>query len=145
MTEQQRDEQIEAVAMRAENERLRNTLDIHAGDCMSLNNEIEQSMAEIASLRQDIDNLQAAFAGKWLPIEDAPRDGTEILGLWSSGEQQVCWCSNEADDPYWWCGTDESPAIFWRPRLCPTHWMPLPEPSVGDARDDASSLAAQSP
>jgi hypothetical protein len=60
----------------------------------------------------------------WRPIETAPKDGTQILGLWVSyldGQLMqpsygVVW--NEGGS--WLEAYDEVSQ--------PTHWMPLPEP-----------------
>jgi hypothetical protein len=52
----------------------------------------------------------------WLPIETAPRDGTEILA-WDG----------EVTDVIWWDG------LAWddgRRTVHPTNWMPLPEPPL---------------
>lgn len=92
----------------------------------------------------------APSAAQWLPIETAPKDGTDILlyapagewegkptdarttvGHWTTEEEcrrQVGDCGGECrcpeydhDDPYW---------LSWDggflPELPPTHWMPLP-------------------
>ncbi len=57
---------------------------------------------------------------QWLPIESAPKDGTEIM-LYSLGDVGVC---------YW---RDDDVMTGWTWGLCkafglPTHWQPLPPP-----------------
>jgi len=78
---------------------------------------------------------------EWMPIETAPKDGTEILGF--RADQGVFifrWATDEElaerdmhGDPVG--DYDEDFACWWHERLgwmedelTPTHWMPLPEP-----------------
>tara|TARA_R110000772_G_scaffold201302_2_gene311663 strand:+ start:516 stop:815 length:300 start_codon:yes stop_codon:yes gene_type:complete len=53
----------------------------------------------------------------WLPIETAPRDGTELL-LWQRGVG--CGVS-------WWGHDPDNEDLGWY-KFNPTHWMPLPSP-----------------
>lgn len=68
----------------------------------------------------------------WLPIESAPKDGTEVFlwsrdrlvaGSWRVDEgfasKEPMWLDNSYDD--FSCGFASTP-------LDPTHWMPLPPP-----------------
>ena len=74
----------------------------------------------------------------WLPIESAPKDGTEVV-LWcpgrhgysgyvSLGEYRLDANASPSDRPLWLkndyddysCGYASTP-------LTPSHWMPLPE------------------
>jgi len=100
----------------------------------------------------EITRLRAEVAGKWLPIESAPKDGTPVLlyapicdyqgvrcdarvtfGYWSAPEHGeligdcggVCRCLEYADapEPYWY-----SEDGGFLEELPPTHWMPLPTP-----------------
>jgi hypothetical protein len=80
----------------------------------------------IAAQRETIAKAEAALSaakgGGWLPIESAPKDGTEILifrdyaavkvggGYWSI--HQRCWIHGGY--------------MCWQ--LPPTHWQPLPTP-----------------
>lgn len=94
--------------------------------------------------------------GQWLPIESAPRDGTDIIlgagvqtfrdqpvpdrvtvGHWTTEEEcriLVGDCSGECrcpeydyDDPSW-LSLDGG----FTAENAPTHWMPLPPPPVKD-------------
>ena len=81
---------------------------------------------------------------EWQPIETAPRDGTEIIavfssdyggtqekptvyGPWTAAFRRNKWMASWDDasvverEGYW--GTD-----YMETPLDPTHWMPLPEP-----------------
>lgn len=56
----------------------------------------------------------------WRPIEEAPKDGTEILAAWRASQTvSVAWWT----DSGWWDG--ESEGVFIS---SPTHWMPIPSP-----------------
>lgn len=66
----------------------------------------------------------------WQPIETAPKDGTEVLGVvaGSLGTASVT-CMVEGE---WQCSDfDEYEYVSctWEP----THWMPLPPPPGGEA------------
>ena len=62
----------------------------------------------------------------WQPIEDAPRDGTMILG----------WCRSLGRHiVYWGAQPEHNPHATWISATCrinhidkPTHWRPLPAP-----------------
>lgn len=62
--------------------------------------------------------------GQWMPIETAPRDGTEII-VWNQTDlHDYCgvWIGKFMDGHWWlkhfgWCGAHRA-----------THWMPLPKP-----------------
>jgi hypothetical protein len=58
----------------------------------------------------------------WIPIESAPRDGTEIL-VSEYGTLDIAFWSDQRNKwlgPYDMCGDVEV--------MEPTHWMPLPTP-----------------
>ena len=63
--------------------------------------------------------------GRWSRIDEAPRDGTAILGSdVETGEQSVVkWF--DLGGVYGGWATDINGKIV---AFCPTHWMPLPEP-----------------
>lgn len=60
---------------------------------------------------------------EWMPIETAPKDGTEFLAYWSNmrGAFEFIQPMNWKDDKF---------VISWDHDDCvtPTHWMPLPAP-----------------
>lgn len=107
-------------------------------------------LAYIEAERQDLAREIAGFADglfAWQPIETAPKDGTEVIGIyyrpaedgfkrvvygpwtmaWDHNHWRSSWDGSEVieymNDPF---GTDykdlDSP---------PTHWMPLPAPPKG--------------
>ena len=86
---------------------------------------------------------------EWLPIETAPKDGTEILLFTDEGEiRNGSWVDHRPDDydemghDAGWqsnCGSIVpgrsfgNPKYFWEGIGHPTHWMPLPEePKCGE-------------
>lgn len=78
--------------------------------------------------------LRADAPPGWLPIETAPKDGTEIL-LAVYHENFVdpiimnsCWIDREERGCYW---------LDWHGMPEPTHWMPLPESPLSAASPPA--------
>lgn len=88
---------------------------------------------------------------KWQPIATAPKDGTEIIGIfwkqyhvdkkptihgpWTVAFRDGKWMASWGDarvlhSEGWW-GTEYEEAP-----LDPTHWMPLPEPPAQDHDED---------
>ena len=73
---------------------------------------------------------------EWLPIETAPRDGSEILVYFKKiGVRQVSWCDRNGDtegDCVLWRVDDNKyepyPLLRGYSRGDDTHWMPLPPP-----------------
>lgn len=62
---------------------------------------------------------------EWMPIETAPRDGTDVLcwvGFTYTPEQHVILHWSEGD----WI-TDYM-VDYWAASYEPTHWQPLPDP-----------------
>ena len=62
----------------------------------------------------------AAREQQWLPIESAPKDGTEIL-LYSLGDVGVCYWRDDEVMTGWTWGLGKAFGL-------PTHWQPLPPP-----------------
>lgn len=60
---------------------------------------------------------------EWMPIDDAPKDGTTFL-IYDSGEYRECWWSG--DEVIGWTSYQTEPYLF--PCYFPTHWKPLPTP-----------------
>lgn len=58
--------------------------------------------------------LKAADEAAWLPIESAPKDGTQILAFDGQYQELVTW-----ERGLWWC----DPGLTFSP----THWQPLPK------------------
>lgn len=67
---------------------------------------------------------------KWLPIEAAPKDGTEILVFreYASPVAVARWHNLDPSGRGFWLGV----GIYE-----PTHWQPLPEPPAPPAGDEA--------
>lgn len=63
----------------------------------------------------------------WLPIETAPKDGTEILAVRGKLQCVVSWRGWRMGD-----GALRDDEARWRSangyHIVPTHWMSLPEP-----------------
>ena len=75
----------------------------------------------------------SASRGGWMPIETAPRDGTEVLLFTPGTEDEALLAGHDEPAPYTFIGlfdakgewvTAES-ELNW---YTPTHWLPLPEP-----------------
>lgn len=83
----------------------------------------------LAVLRKHGFGVDLAPGPQWQPIETAPKDGTEILGVvaGSSGTASVT-CMIEGE---WECSDfdehDYLPCTWW-----PTHWIPLPSPPTNE-------------
>lgn len=61
--------------------------------------------------------------GEWQPIETAPRDGTEIIGMIRPKVIRLVWWFAPSSRTFGW--RDENGRT-----INPTHWMPLPPPPV---------------
>ena len=82
---------------------------------------------------------------QWLPIGTAPKNGTVVLGFADNKDgtvflSEIMWCKknetiigiagNEAGPNQWF-------SLLLSGSVCPTHWMPLPEPpALGGKKDD---------
>jgi hypothetical protein len=73
-----------------------------------------------------VDDVSATTDAGWLPIESAPKDGTPILGYWTSQTADIgmCYATTMFGPSKEWTDTNDD-GHDWRP---PTHWMPLPQP-----------------
>jgi len=81
---------------------------------------------------------------QWLPIGTAPKDGTVVLGFANNEDgtvflSEIMWCKknetiigvtgNEVGPDQWF-------SLLLSGSVCPTHWMPLPEPpELGEKKD----------
>ena len=64
----------------------------------------------------------------WQPIETAPRDGSDVLALFSGGNVSfVRWVFNHRTKTTFWNDASEWDCYEYE-NTPPTHWMPLPEP-----------------
>ena len=63
---------------------------------------------------------------RWQPIATAPKDGTEILGLFPDYHLRMNVTSMFWDVPGFWVNAFEDEDYHAEP----THWMPLPAPPV---------------
>ena len=77
--------------------------------------------------RQAADAL-ALLGQEWQPIDTAPRDGTEILGLIGDGRVRVVMWGKLSFGDYDWCYADGGVCSEFNIKNRPTHYMPLPEP-----------------
>lgn len=67
------------------------------------------------------------MVGGWMPIETAPKDGTEILGYTEEvGALVLYWDSMTGEMDHW---SDGMSVSFWKP----SHWMPVPLPPTTPA------------
>jgi hypothetical protein len=72
-----------------------------------------------------VEYIRADLVPQWQPIENAPRDGTQILGAWQ--------CLNKTWDMNAMFYFEEDGEGGWFDYHAeymhnPTHWMPLPNP-----------------
>ena len=72
-------------------------------------------------------------APAWLPIETAPKDGTDILGMYMHIETQIVhnifWLDNEyepEENGWWTYEYSEVSRMKLEGWMLPTHWIPLP-------------------
>lgn len=89
------------------------------GAMRALERELNAARAELAALKATAtEPLGRPDRPGWLPIETAPKDGTEIL-LFSTRSQA---CGYFERDGSFWRDTNEGFKLI----ESPTHWMPLP-------------------
>jgi hypothetical protein len=96
----------------------------------------QAAIASQAQLQGDAGKLVPS----WMPIETAPKDGTDILlyGTWAGEIHGIAeaptmdighWAGGKSDyqgDEWWSLATGDAYACWMRP----THWMPLPAAPV---------------
>ena len=80
--------------------------------------------SQVQKMKQAIDTLEEALkqqpaSSGWRSIESAPKDGTDLWGYLSSGQQVCIYCNDNG----YWCASI-SPGF----KVNPTHWQPLPQP-----------------
>ena len=89
---------------------------------------------DIQELFEDCaDELEAAIANQWQPIETAPKDGTEILLLDHRDRVRIGSFRfdvyRDEDGPTWLADDFEDYSTGYASTLLmPIHWMPLPTP-----------------
>lgn len=99
---------------------------------------------EILTAHDYIAGLKASLRGKWLPIDSAPKDGTEILLFHSDSvgdKESGCFVgSYDSENKVW----SHHSAFFLRDKhaniggvhtqvwMPATHWQPLPPPLAAD-------------
>ena len=74
---------------------------------------------------------------EWLPIETAPKDGTEVLvgvdiaTVWIVRNARFVrgedWMEPESEDG-WWAYCNSVSQEMLEGIFAPTHWMPMPDP-----------------
>lgn len=77
--------------------------------------------------KREIGAIVAALRQKqgWRPINEAPKDGSSIVGVNLDGLRMITWYGKASHIPlYGWCiGDDVEEIGLWNP----TAWIPLPE------------------
>jgi hypothetical protein len=71
----------------------------------------------------DLDAIIASVSGPWMPIETAPKDGTEV---WAHNGEQVRMKYLSCEE---WCGWIYADVLLSEADPAPeqpSHWMPLP-------------------
>lgn len=66
----------------------------------------------------------------WMPIESAPKDGTEVIGMDARGRVCRMWFFAPSSRTKNWLRFDDAKHFE------PTRWMPLPNPKVGSGGDN---------
>jgi len=90
--------------------------------------------SQLEEVCAEIERLQANQRSEWLPIETAPKDGTEVL-VFSPDVyypvEIVTWQKNPYNGDAWASARCvDGLTISGRP----THWMPLPPPPPDDTK-----------
>lgn len=96
----------------------------------SITTQISNGLTESSSLGFATEIIAEGLMPKWLPIETAPRDGTQFIGYGSyhypDGKRPtgyILMVSYSGDDQWPWYDADgkSAPGVY-------SHWMPLPSP-----------------
>lgn len=58
---------------------------------------------------------------KWLPMADAPKDGTVILLSWGKFKATALWCEASQHESAGWCHPDDYYVIDEEPEA----WLPM--------------------
>lgn len=75
------------------------------------------------ALNEAADYIDKLEADDWLPIENAPKDGSWVLGLFDDDLiMQMKWDNAGGGHSYHWCAFGK-----WTP-MDPTHYKPMPAP-----------------
>lgn len=102
-------------------------------DCIEYGNPESQRLrahdagahARVAEQAAEIERLRALTT--WRPIAEAPKDGTEMLGMIRPKLIRLIWWFSPSSKTFGWF--DESSR-----RVKPTHWLPLPPPPSTDTK-----------
>lgn len=75
---------------------------------------------------------------EWLPIETAPKDYTEVIGMNAKGTVARTWFFEPSNLTHEWLRVGLPGNKIWNP----VYWMPLPEPPV-NTHDQAQAPIPQ--
>ena len=86
---------------------------------------------DISLVHADITISSQQPLSEWMPIETAPRDGTDLLVYLPEDYNKINICSYERNgrNGFDWCSAR---CVDGLEVGCPTHWMPLPDEPKGD-------------
>ena len=76
-------------------------------------------------------DISLPWKGQWLPIETAPKDGTEFLAYFGKFPAVTSYCDEQfhkKPQPHFASENVEHMGVKWMRQNQPTHWMPIPEP-----------------
>jgi hypothetical protein len=98
---------------------------LRAGGC-ARDQTTTQFCAEAAAMSKEIERLRAA--SQWQPIKTAPKDGTQIIVIDATNDQQwvAFWSTSAWVGGAWIPYENRSDTIS----ISATHWQPLPSPPI---------------